>query len=184
MISSRWCRYILTAFFFASLIFWGSFDIDSQKKMDEIKIKWNWSDWNQRRKELFLKRISLHKMIHPRFWWWFCCVDSLQNVSVLYLLVRPLSLTILRVSAHVIWILCDLITAYNKLHIHAMLRIYYNVDIYVYFFLAVVIRWGIIIRAAKSVDNLQRIVIQNGQPLLIKHCPKCRETYRQSQYWR
>lgn len=52
-----------------------------------------------------------------------------------------------------------------------MPRIYYNMDVYVY----QVFRRGIIIRAAKSVDNLQRIVIQNGQPLLIKHCPKCRE---------
>lgn len=29
----------------------------------------------------------------------------------------------------------------------------------------------IIIRKAKSVDNLRGIVIQSGQPLLIKHCP-------------
>lgn len=81
--------------------------------------------------------------------------------------------------------LCDLITAYNKLHIHAIRHEFItNVDDAIFFFLLLLLIFfasserqqecGIIIRAAKSVDNLQRIVIQNGQPLLIKHCPKCR----------
>lgn len=90
--------------------------------------------------------------------------------------------------------LCDLITAYNKLHIHAIRQEFItNVDGYDFLSSAVATFFhcsergdtarecGIIIRVAKSVDNLQRIVIQNGQPLLIKHCPKCRVRERKTE---
>lgn len=89
------------------------------EKTGEIKIIWNWSDSNWK-KRYFLKRMSLHKMIHPR------CVSSWVFVSSLCLVTTRNFVTILWASAHVIWILCDLITAYNKLHIHAMPWIYYK----------------------------------------------------------
>lgn len=97
------------------------------EKMGEIKIKWNWSECN-RKKSYFLKRMSLHKMIRSR------CASSCMCVSVcVFSWSRHHLVAILRASGHVIWILCDLITAYNKLHIHAMPRIYYKRG-YVYFF--------------------------------------------------
>lgn len=52
----------------------------------------------------------------------------------------------------------------------------------VYFFLVCLAGSIIIIRRAKSVDNLRRIVIQNGQSRLINHCPKCRETQSKWQF--
>lgn len=85
------------------------------------------------------------------------------------------------------------------LHIHGMPWIYYYISLIlrilmqpygigsmifsIYFFLLIRLAGGIIIiRRANSVDNLRRIVIQNGQSRLINHCPKCRETQSKWQF--
>lgn len=168
----------------------GPSDIDSRKNgRNQIK---NETQATETEKELFfhvMKRMSLHKMIHPwslrSFARAFCVSCVLRSVfSFCCCCFRSPGrfVTILRASAHVIWI-CVILLLRTINYIFMVIRQEFITNVAAYTFSVRLIptlsERGIIIRAAKSVDNLQRIVIQNGQPLLIKHCPKCRAIERQ-----
>lgn len=124
--------------------------------------------------------VCLHGKIHLQ-----TLCSSTHSRECVYVFILLVGLvTILRALAHVIWICVILLLRtinYIFMLCHEFITTWIFLCVYtlIHTSSSSFFRRGIIIRAAKSVDNLQRIVIQNGQPLLIKHCPKCRETQSQ-----